>query len=134
MSRFASLFGVLVVVAALAGSGCLGGAQPEPPTGGPSQDGGVAMTDAGSQTLDASAGTDADIPDIDGGMPAPDASTNGDASVVDGDVLDGDLLDGDILDGDLPDGDVLDGGVGDADTDAEVDAGLDADVDATPPS
>ncbi|MBK8171257.1 MAG: hypothetical protein IPK60_13050 [Sandaracinaceae bacterium] len=99
-------------------SGCLGGAQPEPPTHNEGMDAGAASAsdagsrDAGVHFADASVG-------FDGGVaPSIDAST--DAAVSDSDVQDGNVADGDIGDGALEDGGVLDADVGDGDIDATI--------------
>ena len=131
MSRFSSaLLVVLLTVVAL--SGCLGGAQPEPPTGDPT-DAGMTAIDAGTQHMDASAASDAGLAN-DASPPPLDASGDADVlqdgSTADADLPDGEVPDGDVLDGDVPDADIVDA----ATSDGDVDAGFDADVDATPAS
>lgn len=69
------LLGVAVLLS-LAGSGCLGGAQPEPPTSNPGVDSGIVFSDAGMDNTDAghTMGVDASAPLDAGG--AIDASVS----------------------------------------------------------
>lgn len=104
------------MIVLLAAPGCLGGAQPEPPTNSlndagsaamdagtmPPPDGSVSVSDA---FMGADAGADA--------APASDAGTDG--SIMDGDVIDGDVTDGDVTDSDVTDSDVSDAEILDAD-------------------